>query len=329
MDSLVVSYEPGPAGRAVVAEGIGGAADVVYLADLDAAGRRRALESAGAVLARNTATELAADEWPLLVDLGLLQFVTAGVDFIPLGQVPAGVPVAVNGGGYAEPMAEHALAMALAAAKRLFVEHDNLRRAEFNQFTPNRMLARMTLGILGFGGIGVAAARLMRPLVGAVHAVNRRGASDEPVDWIAGPGELDTMLAAADLLLITTSLTRATRGMIGARELGLMKPDAVLLNLARGEIVDEAALYRHLRDTPAFTACIDAWWVEPVRHGEFRMDQPFTRAGTRCGLAWRSTPRAVVAGWREVALARAVANCRRALDGEASWHLIGEDERIA
>src|SRR6266702_8154843 len=91
----------------------------------------------------------------------LIQFVIGGVDFIPLGELPEGVPVATNGGGYAESMAEHALAMALAAAKRLVLEHENLKRGQFNQFTRNRMLAGRVCGIFGFGGIGAATGRLM------------------------------------------------------------------------------------------------------------------------------------------------------------------------
>jgi phosphoglycerate dehydrogenase-like enzyme len=69
----------------------------------------------------------------LLGGARLIQFMIGGVDFIPLGDLPQRVPVATNGGGYAESMAEHALAMALAAAKRLLLEHENLKRGQFNQ----------------------------------------------------------------------------------------------------------------------------------------------------------------------------------------------------
>jgi phosphoglycerate dehydrogenase-like enzyme len=243
---LVVTFDPGEAGRAAVAAELGGSAGAVYLPDLDEPSRRGALADATVLLARNTGTELRPGEPALIRRARLVQFVTAGVDFVPLGDLPAEVPVACNGGAYAEPMAEHALAMALAAAKRLLPEHAALARGEFNQSAPNRMLAGGTCGVLGFGGIGVATARLMRGLGMRVHAIRRSGRSEEPVDWIGTPDRLDELLAAADVLVLSLPLTRATRGMIGARELGLMKPDAILVNLARGEILDEAALYGHL-----------------------------------------------------------------------------------
>ena len=159
MSTLVVVYDPEANGRRVVKDALGGAAEAIYLTDLDDSERAEALRKADAVLARTT-RELRQGEIALLKDARLVQFINAGIDFVPLAEMPAGVPVATNGGAYAEPMAEHALAMALAAAKRLLVEHAALARGEFNQFNRNRMLAGGVCGILGFGGIGIATARL-------------------------------------------------------------------------------------------------------------------------------------------------------------------------
>ncbi|HYI83352.1 MAG TPA: 2-hydroxyacid dehydrogenase [Acetobacteraceae bacterium] len=326
MPLLVVTFDLDEKARATVAAALDGKAEAVHLAGLDDAGRRGALANATVLLARNTGTELRPGEPELIRRARLVQFLSAGVDFVPLRDLPAGVPVAGNGGAYAEPMAEHALAMMLTAAKRLLPEHTALTRGEFNQFTPNRMLAGGVCGILGFGGIGVATARLVRCLGMRVHAIRRSPMADEAADWTGTPDRLDELLAASDVLVVSLPLTRATRGLIGARELGLMKPDAILVNLARGEIVDERALYEHLVSTPGFTACLDAWWVEPVRHGAFRMDHPFTRLPNVVGSPHNS---ASVRGWGKVALRRAVANCRRALDGLRPLHLVGDDERGA
>ena len=131
-------------------------------------------------------------------------------------------------------------------------------------------------------------------------------------------------MRASDVLVISAALTTATEGLIGARELALMKEDAILINVARGEIVDEAALYAHLTAHPRFSAGIDAWWVEPVRHGRFSMGYPFLDLPNVIGSPHNSAGGGV---WRDVSLRRAVANCRRALLGETPLNLISSDER--
>ena len=303
---VAVTFPVRPAERAVIAGALGDAGRAVYLADLDPAGRVAALREAGAVLARDTGRDLHPGEAAEIRSARLIQFMTAGIDFVKLSELPDGIPVASNGGAYAEPMAEHGLAMMLAAAKRLLTEHAALARGEFNQQTRNRTLAGRVCGILGFGGIGVATARLMRAMGMQIHAINRRGRSEEPTDWIGQVADLDRLLAASDVLVVCTPLTPATRDLIGARELGLMKPDAILVNLARGEIIQEAALFAHLRAHPAFFACIDAWWVEPVRHGAFRTDHPFLSLPNVVGSPHNS---ASVPGMTGAALTRRSSMC--------------------
>src|SRR4029077_7321921 len=143
---LAITFEVKDTNRAIVSEGIGGIADIRYLTDLNPSERQDVLKCADVLLARNTAKELRSEELPLLRRARLIQFLSAGIDYIPLRDLPPGIPLASNAGAYAEPMAEHALAMALAAAKRLFIEHQNLLLGKFNQFTPNKMLAGRICG---------------------------------------------------------------------------------------------------------------------------------------------------------------------------------------
>jgi glycerate dehydrogenase len=325
LPTVAFAFDPGSRGRDLAASLLDDIATLVFLTDLNDTDRAAALAGTSALVAYDTGNELRHGEPALLAATQLIQFMTAGVDHIPLGQLPVGVTVAKNGGAYADSMAEHALAMILAAVKRLMIEHAALGRGEFNQFTRNRMLRDMTCGILGLGGIGTATARLLRCFGTRVHAVNRTGRTSEDVDWIGTTDHLLTMLRAIDVLVIAAPLTRRTLGMIGSAQLAAMKPDAILVNLARGELVDEAALFAHLRAHPNFVACIDAWWVEPVRHGEFRMDHPFLGSPNVIGSPHNS---ASVAGNVEAGLRHALANVRRVLVGQPPAHIVSDEERM-
>src|ERR1700735_4956478 len=102
---LVVAFELSEKRKAIVADALAGASAVVYLTELDEAARAEALRT-GALLTFNTSKELRSGEAELLDGARLIQFIIAGVDFISLGELPEGVLVATNGGGYAEAMGE-------------------------------------------------------------------------------------------------------------------------------------------------------------------------------------------------------------------------------
>jgi phosphoglycerate dehydrogenase-like enzyme len=243
---------------------------------------------------------------------------------VPLHEFDPDVPIASNRGAYARPIAEHAMAMYLAASKRLVIRNDEMRRCGFHKSPPNQSVAGKTCGILGLGGIGAAVARLARAFGMEVFGINRRGVGGGDVDRFGTLDDLDSLLEACDVLMICMPLTPATEGLIGARELELMKPDATLVNVARGEIVNETALYERLVACPEFTACIDAWWVEPVRHGTFHLEHPFLDLPNVIGSPHNS---ASIPNSFETALEHAVDNLRHVLLGGATRNLVPADER--
>ena len=323
MTSVVVTFDARPESREAIAATLGDVAEVRYLADLADGERAGALSSADALICLNPAGDLTEGELDLIAGAKLVQLIAAGVDFIPFERLPPSLPVASNAGGWAEPIAEHAVAMALAAAKRLAPRQAALARGEFNQTGLNLTLNGGVFGVLGYGGIGRATARLMRGLGMRVHAVNRSGRTGDPVEFVGGPDALGRVLEAADVLLVATPLTAATEGLVGAAELASMKETAILINVARGEIIDEAALYAHLRAHPDFTACIDAWWVEPIRHGEFRMDHPFLDLPNVIGSPHNSFS---IPGAFSGAIGQAAANVKRVLAGEPPENLVRAED---
>src|SRR5205823_537059 len=133
---LVVTYPLTGRSRGIVEDELGGTAEAIYLVDLAPTDRAHALGRAGAVLSHDASKELQADEIPLIRNARLLQFTAAGVDWVPTRDLPRELPVAANKGGGAEPMSEHIVALALAAAKRLFIEHANLNAANSTSATP-------------------------------------------------------------------------------------------------------------------------------------------------------------------------------------------------
>ncbi|MGB0630034.1 MAG: 2-hydroxyacid dehydrogenase [Alphaproteobacteria bacterium] len=322
---VLITHSPPDDIRDAIVEAFGAEADVKFLPDINAAARETVLRAARCVMTYHPIRDLGAEAMALLDNCGLIQCLTAGIDYLPLSRMPAHIPVAYNAGAYAEPMAEHVVAMALAASKRLTVEHSNMNAGEFNQFVPTKKINGATCGILGFGEAGREVARLMRGLGMRIEAINRSGKTDEDVEFIGTLDDLDRVMAAADVLVITLALTRNTDRLIRAGHLARMKPDAVLVNVARGEIVDEDDLYRHLLDNTAFTACLEAWWIEPVRHGKFETKHPFLDLPNVIASPHNS---AMTGDALVVAARRGADNVLRMLRGEGARFIAGDDVRM-
>jgi phosphoglycerate dehydrogenase-like enzyme len=308
------------------AEVLAGDAELIYTHELADAQRRQALLHADALLAWVLPKEVPAGALQLGARLRFVQLLSAGVDSLDFSAVPEALLLACNAGAYAKEMAEHVLAMTLSLAKHLPQRHAALAAGRFDKWAPSLVLDGAICGILGFGGIGIATARLMTAFGARIHAVNRTGHTSEPVEFAGTLADLDRVLAVADMLIISLPLTLATRGLLGKRELALMKPAAILVNVARGPIVDQGALYEHLRTHPQFGAGIDTWWEEPTGDAAFRTDYPFLELPNIIGSPHNSS---IVPGVMLSAARLAAENMRRYLRGEAVTGVVRRDDYLA
>lgn len=226
--------------------------------------------------------------------LRCVQLDTSGVDHVRTTSLwHTGVPIATLGGIAPVPMAEYAMMTILELAHRMPLIQE-LRDARvwpgnadrLARLTPRR-LEGATVGIVGYGRIGREIARLasafgMRPLglkrtttaaASGKFDTGRLRAADDPTE-IFPMERLDDVLAQSDVLVVVVPLTTLTRGMIGAAQLDRLPGGALIVNIARGGIVDEAALLERLRDGRIGGAALDVfddeplppdspWWNEP------------------------------------------------------------------
>lgn len=171
------------------------------------------------------------------------------------------------------PAAELAWALLLAAVRHLPDEAQALRAGRPWQRSLGRELAGRTLGIVGLGKLGSKIARYAQAFDMRVLGWTRTDvAARSAALGIEAATSLDDLLTRSDVVSLHPTLTAQTRGMIGAPQLALLRPGAILLNTARGPLVDEAALIAALEARPDLTAALDVFDVEPLP-----LDHPFRR----------------------------------------------------
>lgn len=197
-----------------------------------------------------------------------VQVMSAGVDrFLKDEEFRNSRVVLTNVSGiHAVPIGEFVLGLMLMFAKGAPQCFEMKRQKQWGRFMP-AVLRSKTVGIVGLGSIGREVARLSKAFGMRVVAVRRRSQRTgraRYVDLLLPPERLRELLAQSDFVVLALPLTPETKGLIGEAELRSMKPTAYLINIARGEIVDEAALVRALEEGWIAGAGLDVFATEPL-----------------------------------------------------------------
>ena len=201
--------------------------------------------------------------------LKLVQLTSAGSDQVDVEAArKAKVPVSNNGGANAVAVSEHAIMLMLAVCKRVVQFHNHIVGGNWGVGIPAEVrvheLSGATLGIVGLGNIGKKVARRAAAFDMKVQYYDIHRLTEDQEDALAVRFALfDELLRTSDVVTLHVPLDDSTRKMIGARELGLMKREAIIVNTCRGRVIDEDALHAALRDGKIFGAGLDVLVEEP------------------------------------------------------------------
>ena len=243
---------------------LSGSHEIVMVSDaLDGPGERDHFASADVIIGNRLN---AAD--PVPAKLRLFHAPAAGTDGIDAALLPAGAALC-NCFGHEQPIAEYVMAALLARHVPLADADTRLRTGEWAYWggrpgTLRTELGDQTIGLLGFGHIGKAIAARAKAFGMKISVCNRTkvpvGAG---VDQSFTLDEMAAFMASADAIVVSLPMLESTKGIVGAAALGAMRRDAVIVNVGRGPVIDEQALYDALSNRRIGGAIIDTWYVYP------------------------------------------------------------------
>ncbi|MBI2205961.1 MAG: lactate dehydrogenase [Candidatus Rokubacteria bacterium] len=201
----------------------------------------------------------------------LVQLTSAGYDQVDVEAArKAGVPVSNNGGANAIAVAEHTMMLMLATLKRLVWHHNNVVAGTWRigNLADARVyeVAGKTLGVIGLGNIGKKVARRAAGFDMKVIYYDIRRLTEDAEDALGARFVLlAELMRRADVVSLHVPLDDSTRGLIGAKEIALMKPSAIIVNTCRGPVIDENALYQALKSEQIMGAGLDVMVDEPPK----------------------------------------------------------------
>jgi phosphoglycerate dehydrogenase-like enzyme len=237
----------------------------------------------GEAMRRELADADAIWTWPAFYDAELVallerfaprlrwvQLPTMGYDPVELYGIPPGVTVTSAGDAYAPTVSEHAVAMLLALVRRIPEAVRNSATGTWDQSNAIRIatLNGATVAVIGFGNIGKAVAERLRGFGARIVAVTQSGRADPLADETARPDAMHEVLARSDAVVLAVPLNGRTRHLLDARALAAMRPHAVVINIARGGVIDHDALREALTAGRIGGAGLDVTDPEPLPAGD-------------------------------------------------------------
>ena len=311
---VLAHFEPGDRAREQVAA-TADWLDVRFVAEHDDDAFYRELPEAEVIW--HVLRPLSADDLAKAAKLKLVQKLGAGVNTIAVDEAEArGIAVANMPGANAPSVAEASIMLLLATLRRLPALDRATREGRGWPSDPElgdkvRDLGSCTVGLVGYGNVAKRVEQSLRSFGTTVlHTSTKR--DEHNVGWVS----FTEILQKSDIVSLHLPLTAQTRGMIGEAELAKMKPGAILVNTARGEIVDEAALVAALRSGQLAAAGLDVFATEPVAD-----DNPLLALDNVIvspHVSWYT------ADTMERYLTQAIRNCRRLADGKAPYSVVNQ-----
>ena len=197
------------------------------------------------------------------VNLKYIQLTSAGFDRVPMDYVKEhGIEIHNARGVYSVPMAEFAVAGVLELYKKMRFFYENQKKHNWEKHRGLLELFGKTVVIVGCGDVGIECAKRFRAFGCTVIGVNRTVRKNEVFDRIVPLSDIETVLPEADLVVLTVALTEETRHLMNAKRLKLLKGSAILVNIARGGIIDTNALIDCLPNIGG--AVLDVFEEEPL-----------------------------------------------------------------
>ena len=278
-------------------------------------GLASAVRGARALLLWDFFSTAVSDVWADADSLEWIHITAAGVDTLLFDGLRESDVVVTNARGvFDRPLAEYVLGAVIAHAKDSRTSFDLQRRHQW-QHRETRSITGATALVVGTGGIGREIAKLLRAAGLVVRGAGRRTIADDPdFGEVVSSDDLVAEVGWCDHLVLAAPLTAQTRGLVDAAVLDAMKPDAHLVNIARGPMVDEAALLAALTERRIGGATLDVFDTEPLPPEHPLWDAP--------NVTITSHMSADVVGWRDTLAAQFATNVRRWLAGEPLLNVV-------